>query len=158
MHDIELQVINQPLLISALKRCSLALPTDALENLHSVILKYAPKRLHFGFVGMNMRVCLAYIDHNNNVGRQRLETNKFMFSRVTKQWVARTCFAKKDTTWRKDLLRNALLIKLTGSMPPDCQPPFFHISHPKNIFIEKYPMPSKDELLRSKEMNSRNVR
>ena len=63
-------IVSAPLLLSALRRCALALPTDSLENLHSVMLKYSPKRLHFGYVSMNLRCCLAYIDHNFNAQRE----------------------------------------------------------------------------------------
>ena len=146
------------MLISSLKRCNLALPTDMLENLHSVMLKYAPKRLHFGFIGMNMRMCLAYIDHNNNIGRQQLKSNKFLFSRVTNRWVARSCFAKKDLTWRQDIVRDALKYKVTGTAPPDSLPQFHDITRPKNIHIQKHPMPSKENLLISKMLNSRHIR
>lgn len=43
-HKAVVKVINQRHLVSAIQRCNLALPTDYLENLHSVLLKYTPKR------------------------------------------------------------------------------------------------------------------
>lgn len=46
------------------------LHTGSLENLHSLILVYAPKRLDFDPDGYNARVKLAIIDHNYNTGRK----------------------------------------------------------------------------------------
>ena len=43
--------------------------TGALENLHSLILAYAPKRLDFDPPGYQARVKLAIIEHNSNTGR-----------------------------------------------------------------------------------------
>ena len=43
--------------------------TGTLENVHSLILTYAPKRLDFDVAGYNARVHLAFIDHNRNVNR-----------------------------------------------------------------------------------------
>ena len=92
MHKSLKKIITAPHLLSAIRRCTLALPTDYLENLHSVMLKYAPKRLHFSSRGMNMRCCLAYLDHNENVGRAVDPKNKFQFSCVSGQWVARRVY------------------------------------------------------------------
>jgi hypothetical protein len=47
--------------------------TGSLENLHSLILAYAPKRLDFDPPGYLSRVQLAIIDHNRNVGRATIK-------------------------------------------------------------------------------------
>jgi hypothetical protein len=115
-------IISAPLLLSALRRCTLALPTDSLENLHSVMLKYMPKRLHFGYTSMNARCCLAYMDHNFNAQRAtNTDMYKFQYSRVSGQWVARRVYVAKDYSWRQDLLENVLQMYRTGISPPDCE-------------------------------------
>lgn len=47
--------------------------TGNLENLHSIILAYAPKRLNFDPTGYDIRVKLAVIDHNSNVMRDTVK-------------------------------------------------------------------------------------
>ena len=42
-----------------------------MEQYHSVLLKYAPKREHFSYNGMVARTQLAVLDHNSNVHRQQ---------------------------------------------------------------------------------------
>ena len=41
---------------------------------HSLLLKYCPKRLHFHKGGMQTRIQLSVMDHNNNLGRQQATT------------------------------------------------------------------------------------
>lgn len=55
----------------------------SLEVYHNVTLKYAPKRLHFGYDSMRARTELAIMDHNMNVGRElkkMQEGNKNIFA------------------------------------------------------------------------------
>lgn len=40
------------------------------------MLKYVPKRLHFGYDSMRARTQLAIMDHNENVGRQQATTKE----------------------------------------------------------------------------------
>ena len=47
--------------------------TGILEVYHSLLLKYCPKRLHFGYKGMIAQTQLAALDHNNNVDRSQLQ-------------------------------------------------------------------------------------
>ena len=47
--------------------------TGRLENLHSLILAYAPKRLDFDPPYYHARVQLAIIEHNWNVQRDTLK-------------------------------------------------------------------------------------
>ena len=52
--------------------------TDALEVFHSLILKYYPKRQHFSYVGMQVQIELAILDHNYSTNRKQVTTNKGM--------------------------------------------------------------------------------
>lgn len=44
----------------------------------AVMLKYAEKRLHFGYDSMRARSQLAVLDHNSNVGSPRATTQQGM--------------------------------------------------------------------------------
>ena len=50
--------------------------TGDLEQYHSVLLKYAPKREHFSYNGMATRTQLAVLDHNSNVRRNQAVIQK----------------------------------------------------------------------------------
>lgn len=50
--------------------------TGALEVYHNVMLKYLPKRLHFGYDTMVARTQLAIMDNNYNVGWEQAETSE----------------------------------------------------------------------------------
>ena len=52
--------------------------TGALEVFHSLILKYCPKRQHFSYVGMQVHIELAILDHNYNTNRKQATTKKGM--------------------------------------------------------------------------------
>ena len=55
--------------LGTLKLLNHGMHTGRLENLHSLILAYAPKRLDFDPLGYRTRVKMAIIDHNCNVDR-----------------------------------------------------------------------------------------
>ena len=67
---------SNPRVVSTLKLLNYGMHTGALENLHSLILAYAPKRLDFDAPGYNARIKLAVIDHNYNTGRDTVKGMK----------------------------------------------------------------------------------
>lgn len=148
-------IVSAPRLLSALRHCTLSLSTASLENLHSVMLKYTPKRLHFGSLGMNYRTILAYLDHNNNIERDQKNWYKYQYSKISGRWVARRVYADKKYSWRKDLLKDAMDLRISGVSPPNCEAPFSNISFPRNI--APVHMPSKTELRESLIENSRHI-
>jgi len=84
--------------------------TGQLETYHSMLLKYAPKRNHFRYGGMQTRLQLAALDHNNNVGRTQVidsEGNPLVrqvFSKGRKLWYLKDVYAKKDYTYLDEIL------------------------------------------------------
>ena len=56
-----------------------------LEQYHSVLLKYAPKREHFSFNGMVARTQLAMLDHNAHVQRRQAIVQKGGKRRAAKE-------------------------------------------------------------------------
>ena len=65
--------------LSTLRLLNHGMHTGRLENLHSLILTYAPKRLDFDPAGYRTRVNLAIIDHNSNVDRKVLQGENTLF-------------------------------------------------------------------------------
>ncbi|KAF1381248.1 hypothetical protein PFLUV_G00151640 [Perca fluviatilis] len=82
----------------------------SLEVFHAVMLKYAEKRLHFGYDSMRARTQLAIIDHNSNIGRPLAITQqgqpkyKVVYSRQTQQWVAKPTYERTTQAFRNDLM------------------------------------------------------
>ncbi|XP_031755428.1 uncharacterized protein LOC108644833 isoform X2 [Xenopus tropicalis] len=80
--------------------------TSDLENFHSKVLKYKPKRLCFKMDGMIARTALAALSHNRNVNRQQAVVKsgkkstlavgkkrfKIVFPKQKKQWVAKPIY------------------------------------------------------------------
>ena len=77
-HKVLRETLTNPTNVKTLKMLSHGMHTGTLENLHSLILAYAHKRLDFDPPGYNARVMLAIIDHNRNIGRgvQKGKRNK----------------------------------------------------------------------------------
>lgn len=71
-HKVLTDVLGAPRNLKTLRLLNHGQHTGALENLHSLILAYAPKRTDFDPPSYRARVKLAVIDHNCNVGRQIL--------------------------------------------------------------------------------------
>ena len=86
------------------------LHTGSLEVYHSLLLKYAPKRLHFQYAGMQTRLQLAALDHNHNVDRGLLKDSagnikvRQVFSKARKQWILRNSYENKQYTFLDDIL------------------------------------------------------
>ena len=149
-------VVASPSLLAALRHCTLALSTAPLENLHSVMLKHTPKRLHFGSTAMNLRTCLAFLDHNYSIEKKiKQKSFKYQYSKVSGRWVARRTYSVKEYSWRQDLLNRVVVIRESGVSPPDCNAPFFYIPIPRNV--APVPMPSKAQLRASRKENTRHV-
>lgn len=71
-HDLLVKHLQSRL--RTLRMLNHGMHTGRLENLHSLILTYAPKRLDFEPPGYRARVLLAVIEHNCNVRRAPLKS------------------------------------------------------------------------------------
>lgn len=69
-HTVLTNWLNKPATTRNLRLLAHGIHTSQLENLHSLILKYAPKRLDFDPPAYDGRVRLAILDHNENVARK----------------------------------------------------------------------------------------
>lgn len=77
--------------------CVIVIDTGSLEVYHSVMLKYAEKRLHFSYDSMMARTQLAIIDHNNNLGRPLAKTQdgmtrQYNIKQIFPDTSIKTCF------------------------------------------------------------------
>ena len=95
---------------------------------------------------MNAKMQLSILDYNNNVGRIQEKSSdgeekfRYMYPKATKDWIAKPIFAKKNSSWRINILVNALDRVRTG-ISQELKPP---TSVPKNI--AKQPCPEQDVL------------
>ena len=84
--------------------------TGDLETYHSVLLKYAPKRQHFSYGGMQTRLQLAALDHNHGVDRKQVTDStgnplvRQVFSKGRKTWHLRNVYQKKEYTYLDEIL------------------------------------------------------
>ena len=63
-------IVTDPAFLELMKKCTKYKFTSILENVHSLILKYLPKRVHFGKARMEAGVRLAILEHNENANRK----------------------------------------------------------------------------------------
>ena len=68
------KVVLKDSLLWDMKKLSGFHHTGSLEVFHSLLLKYCPKRQHFSFVGMQVCIELAILDHNYNTQRKQATT------------------------------------------------------------------------------------
>ncbi|XP_062501795.1 uncharacterized protein LOC134178895 [Corticium candelabrum] len=99
--------------------------TGALENYHSVILKYAPKRTAFGFDAFKARCLLAALDHNVHVDRQHAQPKTSSerrfhrkYNKNSQQWTVTKVKQHKTYPHISQLMHRVLLrkVKDTGSV------------------------------------------
>lgn len=110
------KVILNPRLLRNLERCTKFLFTSDLENFHSLNTKYNPKRIHFGFLGVEKRTKLAVMDHNENVDRAIAQTSNGqdrvsrVHSKATKTWRLKAKKVSKTHGFRKAIKERAVLL------------------------------------------------
>ncbi|KAM4567181.1 uncharacterized protein PAE49_010598 [Odontesthes bonariensis] len=101
-------------LLRDLKQMTLFKLTGSLEVYHSAMLKYAEKRVHYGYDGMRARTQLAIMDHNSNVDRPQATTKKgeprhrFVFPKQSDRWIAKPINKKTQEAFRDDLMQRVL--------------------------------------------------
>ena len=84
--------------------------TGQLEVYHSMLLKYAPKREHFHYGGMQARLQLAALDHNNNADRDLVRDSdgkpvlRQVYSKARKSWILRQVYDSKQYDYLDDIL------------------------------------------------------
>ena len=125
--------------------------TGELEVYHSLLLKYAPKRLHFSYKGMVARTQLAVIDHNSNTGRNQATVTrgknkgekkyKLVFPKGQKKWVAKPIKIEKSYSFVQDLMESVFFMKNDTTDDEDVTTSCL----PKNI--APIPRPSREEVI-----------
>ena len=89
------QIVTKPKLVTDIAKLSSFCHTAQLEVFHSLLTKYCPNRQHFSYMGMNVRMQLAILDHNYNIERLQATTlqGQARFKQVSpksqKHWVAK---------------------------------------------------------------------
>ena len=118
-----------------------------LENFHSLLLTWCPKRVHFFFEGMRARTQLACLSHNFNVNRQQAETAdgtpryRLVLLKAKGEWVVKKIYGQKSTEFLHDLrhaTQDAKQCMLAGEQP-ECVKEYvifqltFHPILPENL-------------------------
>jgi hypothetical protein len=110
---------------------------------------YAPKRIGYSYVGIELRTILAVLDNNNNLGRDRSGKQKVKYSKATKQHKLLDLPVAKNTKWRTQLVLDAVeCVKDPELFPFDPAIPelLFPFDLPENVAA--VPRPSRDVLAR----------
>ncbi|CAH1274886.1 Hypp9332 [Branchiostoma lanceolatum] len=113
------EVVHEKSLLKDMSHLTGFKHTGELEVFHNMLLKYAPKRQHFSYLGMRARLQLAALDHNSNVFREQATTKKgdprwtAAFSKRKKDWIARKVIQAKQYGFRQDLMK--LVLKRAAS-------------------------------------------
>jgi len=114
-HQVLVEYLSSKNFLSQLRQAAHGTHTGTLENLHSVMLVYASKRIDFDPASYNGRMCLAIMDHNENVGRPEKkdpETGEplytLVYSKAVKGYRLKKRYEPKTYRFRKELLADIL--------------------------------------------------
>ena len=146
-HEALKHVVLEKTLLKDLDLLTKTIHTGALEVYHSLYNKYAPKRQHFGYLGMVARTQLTALDHNSGTGRSQAEASsgekrfRYVYPKGMKDWVVRPVFEEKTKPHVTEMLCSVLEMRDTGEEPEQVQVPDL----PKNI--APIPRPPKEDLL-----------
>lgn len=102
-HESLRKIVTDAKLLKDLRKLRHFVHTSKLESYHQEILKYAPKRIFFPKLSMQMRIKLSVIDHNMSVQRQQgkePEKKWPMWRKSTKRRLERCVYVPKDYEWR----------------------------------------------------------
>jgi hypothetical protein len=112
------------------------LHTGLIESYHSLCLMYASKETYFSYSGMVLRTILAVLDHNSNIGREKIGT-KWVYSNAKKVMVEKAKYAPKSDTWRFQLLDEIVRFSTTDpdlvEFDPQVEELLFPFHLPKNM-------------------------
>ena len=142
-HEALKHVVLEKTLLKDLDLLTKTIHTGALEVYHSLYNKYAPKRQHFGYLGMVARTQLT----NLGTGRSQAEASsgekrfRYVYPKGMKDWVVRPVFEEKTKPHVTEMLCSVLEMRDTGEEPEQVQVPDL----PKNI--APIPRPPKEDLL-----------
>ncbi|KAM9355035.1 uncharacterized protein KZ484_013238 [Pholidichthys leucotaenia] len=64
-------MINKTRVLRDVRKLSPGQQTSNVEAFHSLIIRFAPKSVHFSFLGMLTRLCLAAMHYNENAGHKQ---------------------------------------------------------------------------------------
>ena len=146
-HEALKHVVLEKTLLKDLDLLTKTIHTGALEVYHSLYNKYAPKRQHFGYLGMVARTQLTALDHNSGTGRSQAEASsgekrfRYVYPKGMKDWVVRPVFEEKTKPHVTEMLCSVLEMRDTGEEPEQVQVPDLS----KNI--APIPRPPKEDLL-----------
>ena len=125
------QIVTKPKLVTDIAKLSDFCHTGQLEVFHSLLTKYCPKRQHFSYMGMNVRMQLAILDHNYNIERQQattLQGQARFIPKSQKHWVAKAIKEDKKIDYLVEMLeevvspdykRDELSSIFTPDLPPN---------------------------------------
>ena len=121
------EVVYNKKLLKDLKLVTEFHHTGNLEVYHSMMLKYCPKRQHFGNDGMVARTQLAALDNNHNCSRKQAVVKhgssqgslryNLVFPKVRKTWVVKPIMEEKDYKYLDVLMENVLKCKRPKKNP-----------------------------------------
>jgi hypothetical protein len=103
------KIVTDPRLLKDIRQLNLCIFTSLLENFHSMLLKYAPKRLNFHPEFYRARIKLSIIDHNSSLNRQPVSIRE-VYRKSTKRMALQTKKEKKDSSWKFEIVEECLKI------------------------------------------------
>ncbi len=143
------EIVTNKKLVNDLEKLTEFHHTGELEQYHSVLLKYAPKREHFSYNGMVARTQLAVLDHNSNVHRKQAVIQKgekkgerrynVVCPKQRNKWVAKPIKEPKSYEYINSMMKDVLKIKEGKKMK------YKPVAQAQNI--STIPKPPKQEVI-----------
>ena len=151
-------IVLDPKVLNDLNYLTKFCHTGVLEVYHALYNKWAPKRQHFSYRGMQARSQLAIMDFNQGSNLKQAKTKdgedryNVLSSKVTDNWTAKPIKEEKDRTYLHDMVRETIEVArenkvLQLPVIPDL---------PKNI--AKKPKPDKKEVIKNQKSRFGNTK
>uniref|UniRef100_A0A803KFX0 THAP-type domain-containing protein n=1 Tax=Xenopus tropicalis TaxID=8364 RepID=A0A803KFX0_XENTR len=131
-HSTLKEIINDRFLLRDIAQTEKFCHTGDLENFHSKVLKYKPKRISFKMDAMIARTSLGALSHNRNVHRHQAVVKratktslafgekrfKIVFPKMKKDWIAKPVYEDVIDEHLLDITSDSIKI-LTGEIGHD---------------------------------------
>ena len=141
------EIVTQPMLCEDMKKCTSFIHTGQNEVLHSVVLKYLPKRIHFPIKTQIIRMMIVSLEVDENSGYNLRKPNHCVsYSRAAGEYVLKTKYSEKSYNYRHDIMAT-IRTAMGKSIPKLDWRPYIKTPVPKNIVKKDKIKPKLSELL-----------
>lgn len=133
-------IVTNPFLCEDMKRCTSFIHTGQNEVLHSVVLKYLPKRKHFPMKTQIVRMMIVSLEVDENTGfNLKKPIQAVSYSKAAGDWLMKTRYSEKTYDYRRTVMDAVQTNLVSGRISLLDWTPYIRAPVPKNIVAKPKP-------------------